>query len=225
MHHNSLKSFLVKELSGGRELHVAYDLEGTNPRHWDSGLTRIVGWNRDNVIGDDTDRPDSPEDFIYSLYQDAFPTMQNMDDDEAEGFIRHSERYPGILLGLFMYGVNMLRFDTEPIDDTLDFRPHQVGFVCVPQATMEHEGLTSEQWDSIIDSEVRAWQNYANGYVFAAFVIDRKTCSLGQEHENIDDSLADIHLYNGEGPKMRVELEELLSYHFDLEGAGSWHYA
>lgn len=201
-----------KDLGDGRVLLVERDQFPIDPRTGQDNPGRIVGWHDRYHIGD-RDRPDNDEAFIYEIYSDEFPFLDDLEDeDEWRNFVA-TTKYPGVLRLLYMNADSDVSFSTDKVADPLSPDTGHVGYVYMTPAAMKEAGLDHAAATKRLQGELEEYQAYVNGDVFVLTVAEQKTCDLGAEHRRGIDSVAGVYLDPG---NLEGAATELANTYFNL---------
>jgi len=170
----------VAEWRRGDEIvRVEPDLDPEDPRTWDN-LGVMICFHKRYLLGDDHD-----------LELTEFGSW-----DELEEYL-YEERGASVVLPLYLLDHSSLWISTYPFDNPWD--SGQVGFIYTTDERIKEcfkvdkvtDKLLAKARD-ILAEEVKIYNRYISGDVYAVYHIKVRTCDLGYKHEEIIDAYRGI---------------------------------
>lgn len=156
------------------ELVVEHDDEPMNPRtDWDNITTMICLHNRYNV-GDKHEYKSS--------------NFDSWDEMEQQILLDYKVLF---IKPLYMYDHSGITIKTSPFGDRWD--SGQIGFVFIDEKNLnlmcgKEFKRDEETLNSIINSEVKTYDEYLTGDVYQYTIFEINTCDLGHEHKSVVES-------------------------------------
>lgn len=178
---------------GNKELRLGLDPDPMNPRtEWDN-LGHIAAWHRRYTLADkeQAEQFPEPEDFHQFV-------------KENKGKI--------LYLPIYMYDHSGLTVSTStqyPFNDRWD--AGQIGYIYATFEDIHSEygakritKKLKEKVLQILEYEVKTWDLYLTGQVYAYELVEKQQCNLGCEHENVLDSVCGFYYFNFEDFKKEI---------------------
>lgn len=155
------------------ELEVEHDEDPMNPRtDWDNFTTMICFHNRYNV-GDKHEYKSS--------------NFDSWDEMEQQILLDYKVL---LIKPLYMYDHSGITIKTSSFDCRWD--SGQIGFVFIDEKQWKslygEVEVTDEKLDSILESEVKVYDEYLTGNVYKYTIYEVNICDLGHEHKSIVES-------------------------------------
>jgi len=154
------------------ELEIFNDENPESPRSWDN-ITTIVCFHKRYNLGDKTDYKSSNFDSWEEL-------KQQIEMDEIVLAIKP----------LYLYDHSGITISTSSFNDRFD--SGQVGWIYITEnnfknlcGNMEYD---NDRLESIIDSDIKTYDQYLTGEVYGYRLYEIETCNLGCQHKSIVES-------------------------------------
>lgn len=181
------------------ELKIVHDDDPMNPRtDWDN-ITTMICFHRNYFLGDKTEYKSS--DF------DCWEDLKNQIDRDYKVLCYKP---------LYLYDHSGITISTKPFNCNWD--SGQVGWVIIHEKQLElmcgkDFDRSEENLSSIINGEVKTYDEYLTGDVYKYEVYEIETCSLGHQHKVLLESCGS---YYSEGD-CRDEGESVLQGYSERE--------
>jgi hypothetical protein len=155
---------------GNYLIKVKIDDDPYNPRENDNATVLFCGHKKYNRLGDTDTGYDTDDYGSWDEVRDAIIENEN----------------PVMIKPLYLYDHSGITISTSPFSCGWD--SGQVGWVYLTQKRMDELGITSKDYDLIIESEVEEYDQYIRGEVYMFEVYEVKECNLGHLHKELIDS-------------------------------------
>jgi hypothetical protein len=160
------------------ELEVEHDNDPMNPRtDWDNFTTMICSHRRYS-IGDE-----------HNYKSENFDSWEEMKEQILLDF--------KVLLikPLYMYDHSGITIKTSSFDCRWD--SGQIGWVFIDEKQWKslygEVEVTEDKLDSILESEVKVYDEYLTGNVYQYTIYEINTCDLGHEHKSVVESCGSFY--------------------------------
>lgn len=142
---------------------IEQDNDPESPREWDNLGTMVCFHNRYN-LGDKTDYRSKD----YNSW-----------DELKQGIITNEGEV--VILPLYLYDHSGITISTSPFNCNWD--SGQVGFIFVSKYKIKKEGIDEDKVEEYLKSEVKTYDNFLTGEVYAYRIFEQEECSKGHLHE------------------------------------------